>query len=100
MKGGPALTFYIIVILAAIFAMPAKADETLKFRYMYHFTSNQTQQVGDVNGHVTGLGRLPGTRTRRGHVGKRRNGGGGAGGRRHAVASGRSADRAGAGRGR
>jgi hypothetical protein len=52
--------FYILAILAPIFVMPARADETLKFRYVYHFTSNQTQQVGDVNGHVIGLGHLPG----------------------------------------
>jgi hypothetical protein len=46
--------------LAVIFAMPAKADETLKFRVAQHFTSNQTQQVGDVNGHIMGLSRVPG----------------------------------------
>jgi hypothetical protein len=39
--------------LAAIFAMPAKADETLKFRNVQHVASAQTQQVGDVNGHAT-----------------------------------------------
>jgi hypothetical protein len=46
--------------IAGVLTVPAKADETLKFRYVYHFTSNQTQQVGDANGHVIGLGRLAG----------------------------------------
>ena len=41
--------FYIIIILAAIFTMPAKADETLKWRQVQHVASNQTQQVGDAN---------------------------------------------------
>ena len=36
--------FYIIVILAGIFAMPAKADETLKWRQVQHVTSNQTNK--------------------------------------------------------
>ena len=40
--------------------MPAKADETLKFRAMQHPTSVQSQQVGDVNAHVLGLSRLSG----------------------------------------
>lgn len=52
--------FYIIVILAAIFAMPAKADETLKWRHVQHVTSAQTLQVSDVNGHVLGLYHAPG----------------------------------------
>jgi hypothetical protein len=52
--------FYIIVILAAIFAMPAKADETVKWRHVQHTASVQTLQVGDVNGHILGLFRLPG----------------------------------------
>src|SRR5215831_11576061 len=52
--------FYIIVILAAVFAMPVKADETLKFRSVYHATSVQTQNVGDVEGHVLDLVRLIG----------------------------------------
>jgi hypothetical protein len=50
--------FYIIVILAAIFAMPAKADETLKWRTVQHIGSMQTLQVG--NGHTLGLYRIPG----------------------------------------
>jgi hypothetical protein len=45
---------------AVIFAMPAKADETVKWRHVHHATSYQTLEVGDVNGHVVGLQRLPG----------------------------------------
>jgi hypothetical protein len=41
-------------------SLSRKADETLKLRYVYHFVSNQTQQVGDVNGHTMGLSRIPG----------------------------------------
>jgi hypothetical protein len=52
------MMFYIIVILAGIFAMPAKADETLKWRIVQHSTSNQTQQVDE--GHFLGLFRSPG----------------------------------------
>jgi hypothetical protein len=52
--------FYIIVILAAIFAMPAKADETIKWRHVQHVASFQTQQVGDVNGHTLNIYRTPG----------------------------------------
>jgi hypothetical protein len=52
--------FYIIVILAAIFAMPAKADETLKWRDVQHSGSNQTLQASDVPGHVQSVYRLPG----------------------------------------
>jgi hypothetical protein len=52
--------FYIIVILAGIFAMQAKADETLKFRVVQYVASVQSQQVGDVNGHLQGFTRYPG----------------------------------------
>jgi hypothetical protein len=52
--------FYIIAILAVIFAMPAKADETLKYRIVQHYASNQNQQVGDVERHVVGFARLVG----------------------------------------
>jgi hypothetical protein len=52
--------FYIIAILAAIFAMPAKADETLKLRTVQHPASNQTLQVSDANGHALSLYRLVG----------------------------------------
>jgi hypothetical protein len=45
---------------AVSFAMPAKADETLKWRQVQHVTSNQNQPVGDVDGHLLGVIRLPG----------------------------------------
>jgi hypothetical protein len=34
--------------------------QTLKFRVVQDYASNQTQQVGDVNGHVLGFYLLPG----------------------------------------
>jgi hypothetical protein len=40
--------------------MPAKADETLKFRHVQHSTSFQTQPVGDVERHNLGLDREQG----------------------------------------
>jgi hypothetical protein len=46
--------------VCAVFAMPAKADETLKYRIVQHYTSNQNQQVGDVDRHFVGLARLVG----------------------------------------
>jgi hypothetical protein len=46
--------------LAGVLSVPAKADETLKFRHVQHVASAQTQQVGDVNGHLLGLFRFPG----------------------------------------
>jgi hypothetical protein len=50
----------IICAIAAIFAMPAKADEVLKFRIVGHATSFQSQDVGDVDGHALILARLSG----------------------------------------
>jgi hypothetical protein len=50
----------IIAIAAIVLAMPAKADETLKYRIVQHYTSNQNQQVGDVDRHFVGLARLVG----------------------------------------
>jgi hypothetical protein len=46
--------------LAGILSVPAKADETLKWRIVQHYTSNQSQQVGDVDRHVMGVARLVG----------------------------------------
>jgi len=48
-----------LIGLAAIFAMPAKADETLKFRAVQHATSVQTLKI-DANGHTIGLARTVG----------------------------------------
>jgi hypothetical protein len=45
---------------AVIFTMPAKADEIVKWRHVHHAASNQSLEVGDVNGHSLGLSRLPG----------------------------------------
>lgn len=38
----------------------ARADEALKFRIVMHATSNQTQDVGDVDGHTMSLSRFSG----------------------------------------
>ena len=38
----------------------AKADEVLKFRMFTHATSVQPQEVGDVDGHVLGVGHFSG----------------------------------------
>jgi hypothetical protein len=38
----------------------ARADEVLKFRVVMHATYVQTQEVGDVDGHVLGLTRYSG----------------------------------------
>jgi hypothetical protein len=46
--------------LAGILGVPAKADETLKYRIVQHYTSNQNQQVGDVDRHFMGVARLIG----------------------------------------
>src|SRR5260370_33169179 len=46
--------------LAGILGVPAKADETLKWRHVHHLTGFQTQQVCDADGHTLNLFRLPG----------------------------------------
>ena len=52
--------FYIIVILVAIF-FPAKADETLRFRFVAHRILTPTfQEVGDVDAHTMALFRNSG----------------------------------------
>jgi hypothetical protein len=38
----------------------ARADEMLKFRLVMHAASVQTQEVGDVDGHIVGVGRYSG----------------------------------------
>jgi len=38
----------------------ARADETVKFRLVMHATFVQTQEVGDVDGHMLGLARYSG----------------------------------------
>ena len=44
--------------LMGILVVPAKADETLKWRHVHHYASNQSQQVSD--GHIVGVIRMPG----------------------------------------
>jgi hypothetical protein len=46
--------------LAGILTVPAKADETLKWRHVHHLIGFQTQQVGNADGHTLNLFRLPG----------------------------------------
>jgi hypothetical protein len=46
--------------LAGILGVPAKADETLKFRVVQYVASGQNQQVGDVANHIQGFLRYPG----------------------------------------
>jgi len=38
----------------------ARADDTLKFRAIVHATSVQSQDVGDVDGHLMSIGRFSG----------------------------------------
>jgi hypothetical protein len=53
--------FYVIVILAAIFAMPVKADEALKFHYTARLTAPASVQAADdIDAHVMALFRLSG----------------------------------------
>jgi hypothetical protein len=55
---------YRVLMCAAVGALfiggVARADETLKWRHVQHYASNQSQQVDDVNGHFLGLVRMPG----------------------------------------
>ncbi len=44
--------------LAGILGVPAKADETVKFRKVIYTTSLQFQQIGDVTGHLQGFTRI------------------------------------------
>jgi hypothetical protein len=46
-----------------IFAMPARADETLKFRNVEHLTSNQNQRIDSVERHFMGVVRSEGVAT-------------------------------------
>jgi hypothetical protein len=49
-----------VALLGALFSNPAQADETLKFREAMHAVSVQSQEVGDVDGHVLSLVRFSG----------------------------------------
>ena len=46
-------------IVLCTFGM-ANADEVVKFRFVGHATSSQTQEVGDADGHVLGVARWSG----------------------------------------
>jgi hypothetical protein len=50
----------IICAFASILAMPAKADEIVKWRHVQHTASLQTLPVGDADGHDLALQRLSG----------------------------------------
>jgi hypothetical protein len=52
--------FILACALAGILSVPAKADETVKWRHVHQLTGFQTQQVGDADGHTLNLFRLPG----------------------------------------
>lgn len=54
------LTMMAIGVIGFCASSIARADEVLKFRMFMHATSVQTQQVGDVDGHVLNLGRFSG----------------------------------------
>jgi hypothetical protein len=49
----------ICAALAGVLSVPAKADETVKWRHVHHYASNQSQEV-PANGHILGVIRLPG----------------------------------------
>ncbi len=46
--------------IAGVLSVPVKADETLKWHYEVRITSNQNQQVGDVEKHIMGVLRAEG----------------------------------------
>jgi hypothetical protein len=50
----------VLLVTAAlgIISTIAFADETLKWRHVQHLVSSQTQEVGDVNGHILNIYRL------------------------------------------
>src|SRR5229473_5302639 len=57
-EGGNYVAYHSHLRPRGILSVPAKADETVKWRHVHHYASNQSQQVG--NGHVVGVVRLPG----------------------------------------
>ncbi len=54
------LTMTAISLMGFCAISTTKADEVLKFRYVGHATSVQSQEVGDVDGHVLILSRWSG----------------------------------------
>jgi hypothetical protein len=53
----------LLLITAALCSTTAFADETLKYRSIYHVTSAQSQDVGDIDGHAMTLARASGLAT-------------------------------------
>jgi hypothetical protein len=41
--------------IAGILGVPAKADETVKYRTIYYTTSVQSQNIPDTDGHIAGI---------------------------------------------
>jgi hypothetical protein len=60
MKRRSMLTLWTVALLCLGAFSNALADETLKFRSIQHAISAQSQEVGDVDGHVLGVGRNSG----------------------------------------
>ena len=54
------LTMMAIGVIGFCASSIARADEVLKFRMFVHGTSIQTQEVGDVDGHILAVGRFSG----------------------------------------
>ena len=60
MKCRSVLTMIAVCVVSCCAASIAKADEVVKFRMFLHVTSVQSQEVGDVDGHVLGVAHLSG----------------------------------------
>jgi len=60
MNVGSILTLGTMALLWSGASSYARADETLKFRAIAHATSVQSQDVGDVDGHLISVGRFSG----------------------------------------
>jgi hypothetical protein len=60
MKCLSVLTTMAIVVIGFCASSIARADEVLKFRMFLHSTFAQTQEVGDVDGHILGVSHFSG----------------------------------------
>ena len=54
------LTMMAVGVIGFCASSIARADEVVKFRMFLHATSVQSQEVGDVDGHVLGVGHFSG----------------------------------------
>ena len=54
------LTMMAVGVIGFCASSIARADEVLKFRMFLHATNVQSQEVGDVDGHVVYVGRYSG----------------------------------------